>query len=674
MIYGDIFHQKLQLVNSHAVEGMRDYLEFKFCFRTEDWNGLEKWAHFSCGDTAYDIPLTDDRICKEDHLNLSAGEWSIFLHGNEYRSGMVFERITTETALLTVEATGTQNGELFPEIPVSVTERLLARLNFIESHIKSGDSETFSWEVRTLDEFKQMLAAGYSSITLAPDADITVSQTIDLPEGTVILGSGATIRRAAGFEEGLLNLSAGCRIENLTIEGNRSEMKSPYWNRTFEINLKTDAQGCVIENITINNGNEGIIVSGYDNIVRGCKLYDCGGNGIHFGSAYRCRAEGCTIIGANKNASVMGNSRGCIYICMVVEDVDVVNCYCEDGLAGVGGLDAPDNARIKVTGCTVKNCTQAVEGYIGEGGGAAGLIFTGNQFIDCGSFIISDTNRDYPPSDGLIVSDNIFTETPFKLRGCRRALISGNTFSAKNAYPVELMRCPYCIVSDNIVDSPNDIAIHITKSPHISVSNNIARCLTRGVHAEDSEGILLFGNVFRQYPNTSGYDIVKLLRCPESAVDNNKMYAYSGDGFSAESNCRTMGNYIVVADSSMIAIRVWGGHANYIVAQNMSNGTFAVASGTNAVVQNNITITSDAFKAVTFSLVNITASGLAKCLTDDDYSCTLTAAGGYTLPDAITVTMGGTTLAAGTGYTYDKAAGRVTVYRVSGAVEITAGV
>jgi hypothetical protein len=103
----------------------------------------------------------------------------------------------------------------------------------------------------------------------------------------------------------------------------------------------------------------------------------------------------------------------------------------------------------------------------------------------------------------------------------------------------------------------------------------------------------------------------------------------------------------------------------------MSNGTYAIATAGSAVVQNNVTIESTAFKDVTFALTNITSDGIAKCLTDDDYVCTLTAADGYTLPDAITVTMGGTALAAGTGYAYDKATGKVTVYRVSGAVTVT---
>jgi parallel beta-helix repeat protein len=232
--------------------------------------------------------------------------------------------------------------------------------------------------------------------------------------------------------------------------------------------------------------------------------------------------------------------------------------------------------------------------------------------------------------------------------------------------------CPCSVVADNIVENPAGIGIYLSSSPKTNVSGNNVRCKNYGVYAEDSIGIMISGNIVRQSPHNVNADCFKLNDCPEAAIDNNKLFVYYGGGITAESNCRTMGNFIVCADSSQIAIRVWGGKSGYIVAQNMSNGTFAVANGTNAVIQNNITMTSTAFVDVVYTLTNLTTDGFAKALTEDDFEFTLTAASGYTLPDTITVTMGGTALAAGTGYAYDKATGKVTVYRVSGAVEITA--
>ena len=84
MIYGDIHCQQLKLVNTHAVADTINYLEIKFRFLTDDWNGLEKWAHFLKDDLVYDIPLTDNCIREEDHLNLTSGLWTVYLHGNKF--------------------------------------------------------------------------------------------------------------------------------------------------------------------------------------------------------------------------------------------------------------------------------------------------------------------------------------------------------------------------------------------------------------------------------------------------------------------------------------------------------------------------------------------------------------------------------------------------------------
>ena len=142
MISGDIHRQRLSLVNEHIVAETIDYLEAKFNFKTNDWDGLEKWAHFSCKDTVYDIPLTDDGIRKEDHLCLSAGEWSFYLHGNRSVNGTVCERITTNTEILHVLPTGMLDGEPFPKLPVSAAERLFARVSRLETLCSAQTADT----------------------------------------------------------------------------------------------------------------------------------------------------------------------------------------------------------------------------------------------------------------------------------------------------------------------------------------------------------------------------------------------------------------------------------------------------------------------------------------------------------------------------------------------------
>lgn len=140
MLYGEIIRQHLKIINEHVVADTIDYLEMKFTFQTDDWDGLEKWAHFAKNGAVYDIRLTDDCIRKEDHLNLSAGVWKVYLHGNEFADGKVIERITTCVENLRVYPTGTLDGEPFPEMPASVTEQILARLSWLESGGGGGGS------------------------------------------------------------------------------------------------------------------------------------------------------------------------------------------------------------------------------------------------------------------------------------------------------------------------------------------------------------------------------------------------------------------------------------------------------------------------------------------------------------------------------------------------------
>ena len=102
-----------------------DYVEAKFDFKTEEWNGLSKWAHFFKGEEVYDINLADDRITREMHLNLKAGEWDLKLHGTDPEGTM---RVTTDSVRIYVDSYGsTEDGMPLPEIPLSAAEQIDAR-------------------------------------------------------------------------------------------------------------------------------------------------------------------------------------------------------------------------------------------------------------------------------------------------------------------------------------------------------------------------------------------------------------------------------------------------------------------------------------------------------------------------------------------------------------------
>lgn len=126
MIQGFVKHQTLTLAYGAIVADTIDYLTAFFSFATDDWDGLTVWAHFVKGETEYDIALTDDLILESDHLNLTAGVWSVYLHGNAFDGATVTKRITTNAATLTVLASGALGEDPLPAVPASAAEQILA--------------------------------------------------------------------------------------------------------------------------------------------------------------------------------------------------------------------------------------------------------------------------------------------------------------------------------------------------------------------------------------------------------------------------------------------------------------------------------------------------------------------------------------------------------------------
>lgn len=102
------------------------YLTAKVVCETEDWTGREIKAMFGQGCTVYEIPVTGGEITAKQQLNLTAGDWRVWLVGNSARDGEVIPRITTNIAHISVAPTGGMEGNPFPAIPPTVEEQLRA--------------------------------------------------------------------------------------------------------------------------------------------------------------------------------------------------------------------------------------------------------------------------------------------------------------------------------------------------------------------------------------------------------------------------------------------------------------------------------------------------------------------------------------------------------------------
>lgn len=128
MILGRIRHQELSIRQRYIVADTIDYLTARFEFETEEWNGLTVWAHFKKDGVIYDIMLDENgEILESKHLDLTAGYWQVYLHGDAVENGETVQRITTDIAVISVAATGFLRGQPFPEMPASAAEQILAK-------------------------------------------------------------------------------------------------------------------------------------------------------------------------------------------------------------------------------------------------------------------------------------------------------------------------------------------------------------------------------------------------------------------------------------------------------------------------------------------------------------------------------------------------------------------
>ena len=125
---------------------------------------------------------------------------------------------------------------------------------------------------------------------------------------------------------------------------------------------------------------------------------------------------------------------------------------------------------------------------------------------------------------------------------------------------------------------------------------------------------------------------------------------------------------------STITVKV-GGTVLGEYTYNSSNGYLRIASdkitGDIEIIAKGVEM-KDTY-TVTSQFTGLSVTGWQETVTEgDNLTFTLSANGGYVLPETITVKMGGATLTASNGYTYNQETGEVTINNVAGAVDVIA--
>ena len=109
------------------------YLTAQFHFIGDEWNGYTRWAHFRKGETVYDIELDEnDAITEDDALNLTTGEWDIYLTGTKGSA-----RLTTVVVVVTVKQSGLVDAPLHV-IPQSEAAQALLTAQAIKAMADAG--------------------------------------------------------------------------------------------------------------------------------------------------------------------------------------------------------------------------------------------------------------------------------------------------------------------------------------------------------------------------------------------------------------------------------------------------------------------------------------------------------------------------------------------------------
>jgi len=276
-----------------------DYVEASFDFRTDDWSGLSKWAHFTKDDVVYDINLVDDKITKDMHLNLGVGVWEVKLHGTDTEGTT---RVTTDTAYVTVESYGNaENENPLPEIPLSAAEQIDAKSqNALDT---AGEAKATSEEALSIaEQIREAAANGEFDgedgtpgktpeiqvgviTTLPPDAQaqFSIEGTAEKPIFNFAIPKGNTGDEGVGIENIIVS-------ESDESGGTNNVIINLTDGRGFGWNVKNGIDGVGIESIETESSAEdggmnhlNIILTngaGYDWVIRNGKKGATGRPGL----------------------------------------------------------------------------------------------------------------------------------------------------------------------------------------------------------------------------------------------------------------------------------------------------------------------------------------------------------------------------------------------------------
>lgn len=199
--------QSLKMFTPVTAADSLKYLTAQFHFTDNEWDGYTRWAHFRRGETVYDIELDEeDRITEEDALNLTRGEWEIYLTGIKDTA-----RLTTVVTVLTVKESGLVDAPLHV-LPQSVAEQIDAKaaqaLLTAQAVKAAADAGKFNGKDGKSFEIKGY----YASVTV-------LEESVPEPEP----GDAYCVGSAAPYDVYIYDGVSGEWVNNGTIQGAKGD-------------------------------------------------------------------------------------------------------------------------------------------------------------------------------------------------------------------------------------------------------------------------------------------------------------------------------------------------------------------------------------------------------------------------------------------------------------------
>jgi len=565
----------------------------------------------------------------------------------------------------------------------------------------TGKDAAFRVSAATVDE------AGTAPNILSVDSSTQVTMDGAFT-GTFAVGSSFYSASDVFDLQGTGNLLQGPG----TIDGNYANFTIGSWQNTSAV--RVNANNCTVQNITIQNfPGEGVVIYNSYNLVKGARIQNIWGNGIHFTNSDptlgtkgdgACKVTDCTVINCNLDPMVGHANGGIIWSNNVAMSL-VSSCYVRGtSFAGLGSIDSAANSNVRLTGNTLNLClTNGADIKPGNNSDEPVQIeVANNRFIDCGmgqnqaSIMIQNTAGGTGPAD-VVVSGNDIISPNSKSYGVYmnhavNVSVTGNvmhgTGAATNATGVG------CFNSSNVTISGNSIngfasSASIQSSTTTLFSNN--SCLNAlssialNAQGGNNPGTVISGNTVSGLGATgikANLNTIVIGNHVTSSGSQTNGIWLAGNGTSA------IGNTIV--NPFAVGVLVDSGLTGVTVANNNIGSTVVQAYTFNSTVNTQVqpfrldvlaTVSGVNGKTVAGTLIYTVPTGRSLIIQSAIVRCTAASAITGAPTAGIGTTNGGSEIyaatpltgvtAAGAGYEFETVAGAITAYAAASTVYLS---